>query len=75
MPGIPISRRSRPPEDHELADPPELAVPAGEKPAGASGKPRRARDGAGRLVADDPATPDVNEAYEPTPVPEAQPES
>jgi hypothetical protein len=38
--------------------------------AGVARKPRRARkpapgDDAGQFVADDPATPDVNEAYEP----------
>jgi hypothetical protein len=41
--------------------------------AGVAKKPRRARkpapgDDAGQFVADDPATPDVNEAYEPAEV-------
>lgn len=45
-------------------------MPDVEVEAGVARKPRRARkpapgDDAGQFVADDPATPDVNEAYEP----------
>lgn len=48
-------------------------MPEVEVEAGVAKKPRRARkpapgEGAGQFVPDDPATPDVNEAYEPAEV-------
>ena len=36
-------------------------------------KSKRARDENGHFVPDDPATPDVNEAFEPEPEPEPKP--
>ena len=36
-------------------------------------KSKRARDETGHFVPDDPATPDVNEAFEPEPEPEPKP--
>jgi hypothetical protein len=48
-------------------------MPEVEVEAGVAKKPRRARkpapgEDAGQFIPDDPATPDVNEAYEPAEV-------
>jgi hypothetical protein len=60
MPGIPVSLRSRPVEPEPEAP---MAEPVAEvKPP--APKPKRARDEKGRLLADDPATPE-NEAFAP----------
>lgn len=71
MPGLPLCRRMRPDPEPMVADASMAAAaptvdvePASMKPAPPA-KPRRARDEKGRLVADDPKTPDVNEAFEP----------
>jgi hypothetical protein len=77
-----VARRSQAPvaatTDAALSgDGPQEAQQAASEPldvsveAGVAKKPRRARkpapgDDAGQFVPDDPATPDVNEAYEPT---------
>ena len=57
-----------------------VEIPAGKKDwridAGyleLASKSKRARDDNGHFVPDDPATPDVNEAFEPEPEPEPKP--